>query len=218
MTPGQPQPVGYLAKPKANKGRGVLVLHPWWGLNADVKAYCDRLAEAGFVAFAPDLFGGKTATTQEGAKALTKEHDAKAPQLMVQIREAAKYLGDMTGKPEIGVVGFSFGGYYALEFSNTEPSRVRAVVAYYGLGHEEFGASKAAYLGHFAEKDDFESKESVDALEKLLKDAGRPVTVHTYPETKHWFAEPSVAEAYDKAASELAFERTVAFLRGQLPG
>ncbi|RYG28322.1 dienelactone hydrolase family protein, partial [bacterium] len=46
-------PEGYLAEPKNGPGQGVLVLHPWWGLNEDVKAFCNRLADAGFVAFAP---------------------------------------------------------------------------------------------------------------------------------------------------------------------
>jgi carboxymethylenebutenolidase len=45
----------YLATPPGGKGPGVLVLHAWWGLNATFKGICDRLAEAGFVALAPDL-------------------------------------------------------------------------------------------------------------------------------------------------------------------
>jgi carboxymethylenebutenolidase len=185
-------------------------------LNADVKAFCDRLAQEGFVAFAPDLFKGRTATTEADAEALIKEHDAKATELLAQIADAAKYLADKIGSNGVGVVGFSFGAYYALEFSNTDPDRVRAVVVFYGTGAEDFTKSKASYLGHFAEKDDFEPKESVDALGKLLKDAGRPVTIHTYPSTGHWFFEPSVKKAYDKAAAEVAWERTVKFLRETL--
>src|SRR5689334_16612887 len=69
--PSQAQPEGYLAEPKASrKARGVLVLHPWWGLNRDVENVCDRLAKAGYYAFAPDLFGGKVAKTEDEAKAL----------------------------------------------------------------------------------------------------------------------------------------------------
>ena len=50
----QTQPDGYLALPAAGKGEGVLALHAWWGLNPNFKAFCDRLAQAGFVAFAPE--------------------------------------------------------------------------------------------------------------------------------------------------------------------
>ena len=207
------KPDGFLVEPKSGKGPGVLVLHPWWGLNADVKAYCQRLADSGFVAFAPDLFEGTTATTREGANALVKDFEADDTVIRAKVSRAAGYLAERTGRKETAVIGFSFGAYYALWFSNAEPERVRACVVYYGTGQEDFSKSKASYLGHFAETDEFESKEAVDSLTKLLKDAGRTANVHTYPGTGHWFAEPSVKDAYNKAAADLAWDRTLEFLR-----
>jgi carboxymethylenebutenolidase len=207
------KPDGYLAEPESGKGHGVLVLHAWWGLSSDVRAFCDRLAGSGFVAFAPDMFHGKTASTPEEAEALVKAHQSKDKEITAQIGEAAKFLAEKTGRQRIAVVGFSFGAYYALQYSNDDPERVRSVVVYYGTGHEDFAKSRASFLGHFAEKDDFEPKEAVDGLEKLLKGAGRSVTIHTYPGTGHWFVEPSVKTAYDQAAAELAWERTLAFLK-----
>lgn len=212
----QGKPEGYLAEPKSGHGAGVLVLHPWWGLNGDVKGFCDRLAHSGFVAFAPDLFHGKTASTRDDAQALVKTFDVKEPELKAQISEAAKFLSEKSGGQGIAVVGLSFGAYYALQFSNDEPGLVRSVVVFYGTGPEDFGKSKAAYLGHFAEKDEFEPKAGVDGLEKILRDAGRPATFYTYPGVGHWFFEPGVKEAYDKAAADLAWERTLRFLRETL--
>ncbi len=208
-----PKPEGFLAEPASGKGPGVLVLHAWWGLNSDIKAICKRLASSGFVAFAPDLFHGKTATTQDEARALTKEHQPKETEINVQISEASKFLADRSTKKEIAVLGLSFGAYFALEFSNAEPARVKSVVIFYGTGPEDFAKSKASYLGHFAEKDDFEPKEGVDNLAKLLHDAGRPATIHTYPAAGHWFFEPSVKSAYDKKAADLAWKRTLEFLK-----
>jgi carboxymethylenebutenolidase len=208
----QPKPSGFLAEPKSGQGRGVLVLHPWWGLNDNVKAYCRQLADAGYVAYAPDLFNGKTATTPEDAEALVKEHESNVAEIQAQVREAAKCLGERTGKDQLAVVGFSFGGYYALWLSNAEPDRVSGVVVYYGTGQEDFSKAKASFLGHFAEKDEYEPKESVQGLEKLLGDVGCSATIHTYPGTGHWFVEPSVKQAYDKAAAELAWRRTLEFL------
>ena len=207
---------GYLAEPKLGQGRGVLVLHAWWGLNADVKTYCDNLADAGFTAFAPDLFHGKIATSEADAEALVEAHQSKEAEIDAQIAEAAVYLGKQTGHEEIAVIGFSFGAYYALSFSNAAPDHVRAVVVYYGTGAEDFSRSKAAYLGHFAEKDDFEPKEAVGGLTAILNKAGRPETIHTYPGTGHWFAEPGVVKAYDKAAADLAWERNLKFLKQTL--
>ena len=86
------QPDGYLALPDNGSGRPVLVLHAWWGLNDTIKALCDRLAEAGFVAFAPDLYHGRLADTIEGAQALSGALDAD--QARADVAEAARYLSE----------------------------------------------------------------------------------------------------------------------------
>src|SRR2546428_13363591 len=66
---------GYLAVPKKGNGPGVLVLHAWWGLTDFFKGLSDRLANAGFIAFAPDLYRGATASTRDEAKKLLPEID-----------------------------------------------------------------------------------------------------------------------------------------------
>src|SRR6188474_2468553 len=120
----QKKPDGYLAEPPSHKGTGVLVLHPWWGLNADTKAFCRRLANSGFVAFAPDLYHGAIAQTIPQAEALLKTLNGKQAQAKREIAEAAKYLSNRT-KKKISVVGFSMGANYALELSAADPQRIR---------------------------------------------------------------------------------------------
>src|SRR5688572_9105019 len=105
---------GYLAEPPSQKGTGVLVLHPWWGLNADTKAFCRRLAKSGFVAFAPDLYHGAIAKTIPQAEALLKTLNGKQAHAKKEISDAAKYLANRT-KKKISVVGFSMGASHALE-------------------------------------------------------------------------------------------------------
>ena len=209
-----PKPAGFLAEPKSGHGPGALVLHAWWGLNAGGEALCARLADAGFVAFAPDLFDGKVVAARADAEALAKAYRPKEAEEMAKIADAARYLESRTDHEGIAVVGLSFGGDYALEFANAQPDRVRAVVDFYSTGPDDFHRSKAAYLGHFAEHDEFEPKAGVDATAKALRDAGRPATFHTYPGTGHWFFEPSVKGSYDKEAADLAWKRTLRFLRG----
>jgi carboxymethylenebutenolidase len=211
------QPAGFLAVPKSGDGSGVLVLHAWWGLNGTTKAFCTRLADAGFLAFAPDLYGGKVADTVEDAKRLASALDATGAN--AEVADAARLVAERVGAGNSGiaVVGFSLGASFALDLAEAEPARVRSVVLFYGTGGGDVSHSRAAYLGHFAENDPFEPRAGVDALEAALRKAGRPVTFHHYAGTGHWFFEPDRGDAYDRAAAELAWERTLAFLKQARP-
>jgi carboxymethylenebutenolidase len=210
----QSQPEGYLAAPSAGDGPSgaVLVLHAWWGLNDTIKGLCDRLAAAGFVAFAPDLYHGPVTDTIAGAEALSGALDADGAR--ADVVAAIDYLHERAGRPAGGlaVIGFSLGAWFAMEASAADP-RVRAVVIFYGSAPLDFSASQAAYLIHFAENDPYEPREYLDETLANLASAGRPATLHEYPGTGHWFFEPDRADAYDAAAAELAWERTLAFLR-----
>ena len=90
------------------------------------------------------------------------------------------------------------------------------MVTFYGTGPSDFSKAQAAYQGHFAEHDPFESAESVDALEQNLRAAGRLVDFYRYPGTGHWFFEPDRTDAYNPDAAALAWERTLAFLKKTL--
>jgi len=208
------QPEGHLAVPAAGEGGAVLVLHAWWGLNDTMKTLCGRLAESGFVAFAPDLYHGKVTDTIAGAKALSGALDGK--QASADIADAVTFLNERAGQTDRGlaVIGFSLGAYFALDLSVTDPEHIRSVVVFYGTGPTDFSGSRAAYMGHFAEMDEFEPLAEVEKLEAALRNAGRPVTFHRYPGTGHWFFEPDRPDAFQSAAASLAWERTLAFLKG----
>lgn len=209
------QPPGFLATPPYGTGPGVLVLHAWWGLNDTIRAVCKQLAESGFVAFAPDLYHGKVADTIAAAEELSKALKANCLQAKAEVSDAAAFLNEHTGKANRGlaVIGFSLGARYALDISVTDPEHVRQVVVFYGTGEEEFSDSRAAYLGHFAENDEFESRADVDGLAEALKRAGRAATLYRYGGTGHWFFEPDRSLAYNAEAASLAWERTLTFLK-----
>ena len=205
---------GYLSMLKTSQGPGVIVLHAWWGLNDFFKRFCDRLAGKGFVVFAPDLYEGKVASTREEAKALMTQQDARY--LETAVLASSDYLAShptVKGR-SVGVVGFSMGANSALWLSSKRPD-LRAIVLFYGTGEEDFSKSRASFLGHFAEEDEFEPKEGVLKLEKLIRSAGKEVTFYYYPKAKHWFFEEDRPEFDDKAAS-LAWERTDQFLDSRL--
>jgi carboxymethylenebutenolidase len=212
------QPGGFLASPPSGKGPAVLVLHASWGLNDIIKAFCNRLAEAGFVVFAPDLYHGKIAATIPEAMALGQAVDTNHLQTKAEIKEASRYLRERAGQTDGGlaVIGFSLGAYYALDLSAADPKHIRSTVIFYGTQGDffsDFSSSKAEYLGHFAENDEFEPQSNVDNLEARLRGAGRPVTFHAYNGTGHSFFEPDRRDAYNEAAANLAWDRTLAFLR-----
>ena len=213
MTHSQPQ--GFLAVPPTGKGHGVLVLHAWWGLNDTMKAFCTRLAESGFVAFAPDLFHGKVADNIADAETLGNALDTNQTQAKADIADAAMFLNERVGQADRGlaVIGFSLGAYYALDLAAADPEHIRSVVIFYGTGGGDYSNSRAAYLGHFAEKDQFEPQSNIASLEESLRRAGRPVTFYRYSGTGHWFFEPDRSQAYNQAAASLAWDRTLAFLR-----
>jgi carboxymethylenebutenolidase len=211
------QPRGFLAAPASGEVPGVLVLHAWWGLNNTTKAFCSRLADEGFVVFAPDLFHGKVATSIQDAEGLSSAHDTQ--QAKRDIADAVEFLSGQaaSGDRGLAVIGFSFGAYYALDRSVSDAERIRTVVVFYGSGPGDFTRSRARYLGHFAEKDPYEPEANVVGLEQALQQAGRSVTFHRYPGTGHWFFEQDRLDAYNRDAAELAWRRTLSFLKEDTP-
>jgi carboxymethylenebutenolidase len=191
---------------------GVVVFHPWWGLNDDIVAYADRLAEAGFAVVAPDLFGGQVASTIEDAERLARGADEAAVDAiaLAAIDRLADRLGPTS---KLATVGFSFGAHWSI-WSPAQRDRVVGSVVYYGTTGDFLTSSSAPVLGHFAETDPYETDEWVAEFEETMRSAGRDVVIHRYPGTGHWFAEPS-RDAYRPEAADLAFERTVAFLDRQ---
>ena len=204
----------YLALPPAGKGPGVLVLHAWWGLNDFMRGFCDRLAQEGFVALAPDMFSGRVARTVPEAEALV----AQVPERQAVPSKTLSALDELSQHPAVApggvaTIGFSYGGYWAFWLATQRPQAIRAVTVFYGSGEGDFAKSQAAFLGHFAEADPYESQDGIRGLESALKGAGRPTTFHTYPGTGHWFFESDRPDAYNAPAAQLAWDRTLAFLR-----
>ena len=190
---------------------GVLVLHPWWGLNEDVRASADRLRREGYEVASPDLFHGRVATTREEAQALSGEVSKNWKGTMTEIQAALEKLQ----ADRAAVLAWSMGVWFSWQLAQAHADRIRGLVSYYGYGEFEPGAKLPPILGHFAENDEFDSVEDVRGVERKLIEANYVVEFHVYPGTKQWFDEPSRPE-YDKAASELAWKRTLAFLDTQL--
>lgn len=206
----------HISQPAGEPRGGVVVLHAWWGLNDFMVSFSDRLAREGFLVVAPDLYGGKKASTVEEAEALASTIDDTVARR--QVRDAIAQLRESAGMDGrgVGIVGFSLGAAFALLAAEDPANDVRTTVVFYGTYPRDFSRSTSAFLGHFAESDPYEPAESVAELKQSIASAGREVEFHTYPSTGHWFFESDRPDAYDSEAAALAWARTAAFLHRYL--
>jgi carboxymethylenebutenolidase len=202
-------PEGYVSGP------GVLVLHGWWGLTPFFKQVCDRLADEGFVALAPDLLDGRTTDDPEVARAMLAEADMDTTLSLV--RSSLFTLRGLPATPDtpVGVLGFSMGASWALYLASRQHDLVGATVTFYGAQNIDMAPATSAFLGHYAERDDLVPEDELTLLEAELRLLEKDVTFHRYPATDHWFFE-SDRPSYDEAAATLAWDRTIAFLHHHL--
>ena len=151
----------YLVSPDDGPGPGVLVLHSWWGLTPGVKAVCDRLADEGFTALAPDLSSGVQAETAAEAELELGESDPNVTAALLLSSVVA--LRAQTSDPDgpVAVLGFSMGASWGLWLATRQPDSVRALVIYYGHPDVDPVDLAAPVLGHFAEEDHLVSDDQV---------------------------------------------------------
>jgi carboxymethylenebutenolidase len=206
----------YLVAPDAGSGPGVLLLHSWWGLTPFFRSVADRLADEGFVVLAPDLMGGALPSSADEAQRLLAESDPNEGVALVTASAARLRNLRITPDGPIAVVGFSMGASWALWLSARAPDVVAATVVFYGSQNIDFDGARSAHLGHFAEHDPFESDDDIAFLEASLGLAGGDATFHRYAGTGHGFFESDRPDAFDADAAELAWSRTVEFLRAHL--
>jgi carboxymethylenebutenolidase len=206
---------GYLAAPEGG-GPGVLVLHAWWGLNTFFKAFCARLAAQGFTAFAPDLNRGEVAETIEEAQTIMSGRDFEFTRAIVT--QAVDTICQQPGvqKGKLRVVGFSMGASWALTLASQAPDEIAALVLFYGVEGVEYTQIRAVCQGHYAEDDQWDPIEVARQMEADMRAAGVKTNFHFYPGVGHWFFEEDRLDAYNAAAAQLAWERTIAFLNQQI--
>ena len=209
---------GYLALPPSGSGPGLIVIQEWWGLTTHIADITDRFAAAGFVALAPDLYGGKTTHDAEEAGRLMSQ--LPVDRAARDLNGAVDYLVEhsaVTGD-RIGAVGFCMGGGFVLSLAARDP-RVAAAVAFYGVLQEapDFSGMTASVQGHFGEQDDFIP---LDAVHKLTDDitsaTGTKPEIHLYPAGHAFLNDENLLGTYDAEQARTAWERTIGFLSDKL--
>jgi carboxymethylenebutenolidase len=211
---------GYLVTPANASGKlpGILVVHENRGLNPHIEDIARRLAVDNFVAFAPDLLfpqGGYPADEDKARDLFAKVDQAKASADFVAAAGFLKALPACSGR--YGVVGFCYGGTVANMLATRLPDLGAAVPFYGGQpGKDDVAKIKAPLLIHYA-SDDERINAGWPAYEAALKAAGVKYEAFIYPNTQHGFNNDTTPR-YDKAAADLAWQRTIAFFNKSLRG
>jgi carboxymethylenebutenolidase len=209
---------GYLATPKQGTGPGVIVIQEWWGLVDHIKDVCDRFADEGFVALAPDMYHGKsTKSPDEAGKLMMALNIDRAEK---DLRGAVQYLltSDSIISKKIGVIGFCMGGALAL-YTATKNQNLGACVVFYGIHAKvkpDLPNLNAPVLGIFGDKDRSVPPDVVHNLERQMKDLGKQVEMKIYPGADHAFFNDTRPEVYKAEAAADAWQRTLKFFREHL--
>lgn len=207
---------GYLVRPKNAAGKlgGVIIIHENRGLNPHIRDVARRMALEGFVALAPDFLSplGGTPEDEDKARDMFTNLD---PALTAANAEASlTYLAKLDGSNgKVGAVGFCWGGGLINRFATISPE-LKAGVAYYGAQPpaSDVPNIKAALLLHYAGLDD-RINAGIDAYRKELQAGGKTFEIFVYDGVNHAFNNDTSAARYDKKAADLAWGRTVGFLK-----
>lgn len=206
---------GYLAEAGHDRP-GVIVLQEWWGLNAQICSVADRLAAAGFNALAPDLYHGRLTQDPDEAGHLMSGLDF-AGATFQDTGGALRYLRGPAGAARVAVMGFCMGGALAVASAVHLPE-CAAAVCFYGMPPKEFADPaniRIPFQGHFADRDDWVTAPMVDQVEAAMRSAGQRPEIYRYA-AQHAFFNQLRPEVFDRAASALAWERTLGFLSKHL--
>jgi carboxymethylenebutenolidase len=212
---------GYLATPPGGSGPGLIVIQEWWGLDDHIADVTDRFAREGFVALAPDLYGGRVAHDENEAMGYLTSLDVQ--QAAKDLSGAVDFLlarDDVLGD-KTGAVGFCMGGGFVLLLAAEAGDRIGAAVPYYGVGPgvEKANLSRitADVQGHYGEQDEmFPVDKAREFEEKLREQAQGAVNFFYYPAGHAFHDDENKMGNYDKECAQQAWDRTLEFLKSKL--
>lgn len=222
---------GYLAVPEAavDSAAGgasgdealpaVIAVHEWWGLNENIRTMARRLAGQGYRVLAADLYDDQVAESPQQARALMQQATSAPQALRQNLESAYQYLTEEHRAPQVGIIGWCFGGGMALSGALALPRSLDAVVIYYGslerATREALQPLAMPILGFFGAQDQSIPAQRVRQFEQTLQELGKDAEVYIYDEAGHAFANPS-GERYVPEAAEDAWQKTLAFFEEHL--
>jgi carboxymethylenebutenolidase len=211
---------GYLATPPSGSGPGLVVIQEWWGLDDHMADMVDRFAAEGFVALAPDLFGGTVAHDSDEAGRLLQE--LPVDRGARDLAGAVDFLlgNDAVTSSTVGTVGYCMGGGFVLLLAANEGDKIGAAVPFYGVGPgvpDTYRSVTAPIQGHYGEQDEmYPVAEARKQEQQIREESQGPVEFFYYPAGHAFHNDKDKLGTYDKASAELAWNRTLEFLRANV--
>jgi len=208
----------YSAHPASAQGPGIIVVHEAWGLEDHIRDVSDRMARAGFVVIAPDLYDGETASSIQEAMGLLMRLEVSKIESRLDLA-VGELLNDaaVTGS-KVACRGFCAGGHIAL-LGAAHNRRIGAVVDCYGFLPRwpvEFEAIDASVLGIFGAEDEFIPRQEVEGLRTRLAELGKCATIRVVEGVGHAFLNDTRPERFDARAAAESWVEIVNFLRAEL--
>jgi carboxymethylenebutenolidase len=205
---------GALCEPAGlGKTGAVVVIHEAHGLNEVMKLHCEHFAQAGFLALVPDLFHGKVAKNDDEMAKMIGTFDFQ--RAVGEIGEAVAYLRSHPRcNGRVAVAGFCLGGALTLAAARYVPA-LDAAVPFYGLPRfpaDEFTNVKTPICGHYARLDDWANPSVAEEIQRKVRSGGGHMDLYIY-DAQHAFMRSTDSSRYEPKSAELAWQRTVDFLR-----
>ncbi|GAB3244239.1 dienelactone hydrolase family protein [Arthrobacter pigmenti] len=211
---------GYLAVPGPGSGPAVIVIQEWWGLTDHIRNVADRLAAEGFVALAPDLYGGSIA--HDGAEAAEMMSQLPETEGAHLLNGAVDYLLglDSVTSSTVGAVGFCMGGGFVLALAAQQGERISAAVPFYGVGPAlpgSYSRVRAAVQGHYGEQDAAYPVEAARTQEgQIRRESGTEVQFFYYDAPHAFHNDENPQGNYRPDDAKLAWNRAVRFFRNNV--
>jgi carboxymethylenebutenolidase len=206
---------GYRADPIGTPKAAIVVIQEIFGVNHHIRAVCDRLAGAGYVAIAPSIFDRIEPNFQCGYSpdeiAVARKFVAN-PDWAAMLRDTQAAIGAVGNVGAVGIVGFCLGGSVAYAAA-TNLTGLSAAIGYYGGAIVRFADDKPKVPTqlHFGENDAGIPLTDVETIRSKRPD----VEIHVYPGAQHGFNCDERA-SYDKASADIAWPRSLDFFARHL--
>src|SRR5579862_8820948 len=192
----------YVNKPSdhSNKTPGVIIIHEWWGLVPHVKGIADKYAALGYVAIAPDLYGGASASNPDDARKLSM---SVTPQNSKKMIDSTTIYLEALDLSRIGITGYCFGGTHAFSYVCESKTIAAGVIYYAGRlpSDEQLANISAPLLIIYGDQDHSVTPDQARQLELTLKTLGKDVQLLLYKGAPHAFANETNKQAYRPEAA-----------------